>query len=84
MHLLVVLTVGLGVLHAHPDPEPEPLEERDWQEWKAEHGRRYDTAMEESGRRDVWLQNKQYIHWRNSQDPGFKLKLNQFADMVRI
>lgn len=75
MQLLVVLTLVVNVLHAHPL-------HREWWQWKIKHGRMYKSTMEEKARRDVWMQNKDYITRHNSKNPGFRLALNQFADMV--
>lgn len=75
MQLLVVLTLVLSVLYAHPL-------HREWRQWKVQHGRMYRSAVEERKRRDVWIQNYDYIHKHNRKHPGFKLAHNQFADMV--
>lgn len=73
--LLVVLTVALSVLNAH-------RLQSEWWQWKAEHGRRYGSAVEEVNRREVWAQNYDYIRNHNHRNQGMKLSLNQFADMV--
>lgn len=76
MHaLILLLAVALSVLHARP------LEE-EWQLWKEKHGKSYQTRLEESNRRAVWLQNHEAIERHNSHNSTFKLKLNQFGDMV--
>lgn len=75
MQLLVVLTLVLNVLDAHPL-------HREWWQWKIKHGRTYKSAVEEKAKRDVWMQNNDYINRHNSKNPGFRLALNQFADMV--
>ena len=75
MQLLVVLAVCASVLHAHPL-------QREWQQWKVEHNRQYDGIVEEESRRDTWLQNHDYIHKHNRNNPVFKLSLNQYADLV--
>ena len=73
--LLLLLSVALSVLHA------QPLEE-EWQLWKEKHGKSYQTRSEEDSRRSVWLQNYESIKRHNTHTSSFKLKLNQFADMV--
>lgn len=75
MHTIVLLSVALSVLYA------QPLEEQ-WQLWKKEHGKSYQTRSEEDSRWAVWLQNYESIKRHNGQNSTFKLKLNQFADMV--
>ena len=77
--LLLVLAVvsisGEGVRFEHQE---------EWQLWKTEHGKSYQSQREELERHVVWLSNREYInsHNENSIKMGFSLRLNHFADMV--
>ena len=72
----MIVAVSVLVCAGHPALE--------WWQWKTQHSRKYKTAAEERARRDVWLQNYEYIQRHNSKhnEGGMTLKLNQFTDMV--
>ena len=73
--LAVVSVSGEGVRFEHPE---------EWQLWKTEHGKSYQSQREELERHLVWLSNREYInsHNKNSIKMGFSLRLNHFADLV--
>ena len=73
--VLVVVDVQSHVRFEHPE---------EWQLWKTEHGKSYESQREELERHLVWLSNREYInaHNKNSVVTGFSLKLNHFADWV--
>ena len=56
----------------------------EWQLWKTEHGKSYESQREELERHLVWLANREYInaHNNNAHTLGFSLHLNAFADLV--
>lgn len=58
---------------------------KEWQVWKAEHGKLYSSELEELEKHLVWLSNKKYIEAHNAASDvfGYTLELNKFADMVR-
>ena len=58
--------------------------DREWQLWKTEHGKSYESQREELERHLVWLSNREYIntHNKNADILGFKLSMNQFTDIV--
>lgn len=58
----------------------------EWQLWKSEHGKDYQSDREELERHVIWQSNKKYIeaHNQNSHILGFTLKMNHFGDMVRL
>jgi len=60
----------------------EFLEE--WETWKEQHGKGYQSEQEELERHFIWLSNKKYIdqHNANSDSFGFTLAMNHFADLV--
>ena len=60
--------------------------EREWQLWKTEHGKSYESQREELERHLVWLSNREYInaHNENKAKFGFTLSMNQFGDRVSI
>ena len=57
---------------------------REWELWKMEHGKSYESQKEELERHLVWLSNREYInaHNKNAESFGFALSVNQFADRV--
>jgi hypothetical protein len=56
----------------------------EWDLWKTEHGKSYESQREELDRHLVWLSNREYInaHNKNFVVTGFSLRLNHFADLV--
>ena len=55
----------------------------EWEMWKMEHGKQYATEKEEMIRRTVFESNFNYInnHNANSKTLGYKLALNEYADI---
>ena len=62
----------------------EFLEE--WEMWKEQHGKGYQSEREELERHLVWLSNKKYIdqHNVNTDIFGFTLAMNHFGDLVSL
>ena len=58
----------------------------EWQLWKAEHGKSYESQIEELEKHLVWLSNREYInaHNANSDLFGFTLAMNHLGDMVSV
>ena len=58
----------------------------EWQLWKTEHGKSYESQREELERYLVWLSNREYINAHNknaqSSDCGYTLQHNHFSDLV--
>ena len=79
MKLLVLLSV---VALAAAAAKFEFLEE--WETWKEQHGKGYQSEREELERHLIWLSTKKYIdqHNANSDIFGFTLAINHFADLV--
>ena len=75
--LLAVIVIAEGLEGEIQHPE-------EWDLWKTEHGKSYQSQREELERHLVWLSNREYInaHNANSHVKGFSLKLNHFADLV--
>lgn len=55
-----------------------------WHLWKAEHGMVYKDSSEERQKRTVWEDNYHLVQEHNQGNHTFKLKLNMFADLVRM
>ena len=57
----------------------------EWQLWKTEHGKSYESQREELDRYLVWLSNREYInaHNKNAHILGFTLAMNHLGDIVR-
>ena len=81
MKILVIFAL-LSVAWAKGVPKYEFVEE--WQLWKSDHGKKYDSQREELERHLVWLSNREYIqqHNVNAELFGFTLAVNHFGDMV--
>nr|CBY80148.1 silicatein red variant [Tethya aurantium] len=79
--MLVVVCV-LGAAVGEPMPQYEFKEE--WQLWKKQHGKSYNTNLEELEKHLVWLSNKKYIelHNANAATFGFTLAMNHLGDMT--
>jgi len=79
MKVLVLLSVAALAAAA---AKFEFLEE--WEAWKEQHGKGYQSERDELERHLIWLSNKKYIdqHNANSDSFGFTLAMNHFADLV--
>ena len=77
MEALVLILIAPLVHAAIQHPE-------EWQLWKSQHGKSYQSQREELERHLIWLANREYIngHNKNSHEIGYSLQLNQFADWV--
>ncbi|XP_067654995.1 procathepsin L-like [Haliotis asinina] len=77
---LLILCVTLAVLRSSLGINPA-TEEEEWQEWKARYGKSYPTDEEDEDRRNVWLENYDYVTAHNARnDVTYKMELNKFAD----
>ena len=58
---------------------------KEWQLWKTEHKKSYESQGEELERYLVWLSNREYVmtHNENLETFRFTLTMNHFADKVR-
>ena len=67
--------VSCEVQYQHPE---------EWQLWKTQHGKSYESEREELERHIVWLSNREYInaHNKNSHIFGFTLAMNHLGDIV--
>ena len=54
----------------------------EWQRWKLNYEKVYQTDEEDSYRRGIWQQNYRLIQMHNSANLSYKLELNHFADLV--
>ena len=88
--LMMERTIALGLLlcaaaqAAGMTPLLKHVEE--WQMWKMQHGKSYDSVREELERHLVWLANREYInvHNKNSHIFGFTLAMNHLGDLVSL
>ena len=76
----IVICSGLAVAscevqYQHPE---------EWQLWKTEHGKNYESQREELERHLVWVSNREYInaHNKNAHIFGFTLAMNHLGDIV--
>ena len=79
---LLVVAISLVVVVSGSPPKYELKEE--WNLWKTQHGKSYESEQLELERHFVWLSNKVYIdqHNHNADLFGFKLAMNHYGDLV--
>ena len=72
----VLAVVSCEVQYQHPE---------EWQLWKTQHGKNYESEREELERHLVWLSNREYIsaHNKNSHIFGYTVAMNHLGDIVR-
>ena len=73
--LVAAVVCSEVVQYQHPE---------EWQLWKTEHGKSYESQREELERHLVWLANREYInaHNKNADLFGFTLAINHLGDIV--
>lgn len=79
---LLALLVSIAVVVRGRPPVYELRQE--WNLWKTQHGKNYESQYMELERHLVWLSNKEYIeqHNQNADLFGFKLAMNHHGDLV--
>lgn len=82
MFVSALVLCFVSVALASNVPQYQFVEE--WKLWKSQHGREYESTLEDLDRHIVWLSNKKYIELHNSNSHifGYTLSLNHFGDMV--
>ena len=57
---------------------------KEWLSWKSEHGKSYESELEELGKHVTWMANKKFIDIHNlyKEKFGFTLAMNHFGDLV--
>ena len=80
----LITIISIAVVVSGSPPKYQLLEE--WNLWKNQHGKSYESERVELERHLVWLSNKQYIdqHNANSDIFGFTLAMNHYGDLVSI
>ena len=58
----------------------------EWEAWKKEHGRVYESDDIENHRHAVWESNMQFVKEHNARadEVGFTVEMNKFADLVSL
>nr|CBY80149.1 silicatein yellow variant [Tethya aurantium] len=76
--IVCVLATAIGQPTIHYEFKEE------WQLWKNQHSKSYQTELEELEKHLVWLSNKKYIelHNANADTFGFSLAMNHLGDMT--
>ena len=56
----------------------------EWEAWKKEHGRVYESDEIEHRRHAIWEKKMKFIeeHNANADETGFTVEMNKFGDMV--
>nr|XP_039258255.1 protein CTLA-2-alpha-like isoform X2 [Styela clava] len=82
----ILILCCIGAVNSRPANTKPKVErwEKNWDAWKEQFGRNYETAEEEERRHNIWLQNKAQIEQHNREaDAGkhtYYQGINQFAD----
>nr|XP_039258254.1 protein CTLA-2-alpha-like isoform X1 [Styela clava] len=86
----ILILCCIGAVNSRPANTKPKVErwEKNWDAWKEQFGRNYETAEEEERRHNIWLQNKAQIEQHNREaDAGkhtYYQGINQFADKERV
>ena len=82
MALLLVFFGLLVVVYGAPERYQQIQE---WNAWKGQHLRSYESQLQELERHAIWVSNKKYIEHHNANADlfGYTLGMNSFGDMVR-
>ena len=80
MKCVVVLLVGIAAVVSGFQYTKE------WEEWKKEHSRVYESDDAEVVRHIIWESNQQFVleHNANADKFGFTVEMNEFADLVSL
>ena len=80
MKSVVVLLVGLAVVVSGFQYTEE------WEAWKKEHSRVYESDDIELRRHIIWESNMQFVteHNAHTDEFGFTVEMNEFADLVSL
>ena len=54
----------------------------EWQQWKTKYAKAYADDAEESVRKLIWLDNRQFVQKHNLENHTFTVETNVFADLV--
>lgn len=75
--VLLVLLVGAVMSFEYTE---------EWEAWKREHGKKYESAEVELGRHIIWESNMKFVEDHNAHADvfGFTVEMNEFADLVNM
>jgi cathepsin L len=63
-----------------------PVEPSDWEDFKAQYGKSYESASEEAKRMDIWMKNKANVEQHNVKfnqgEVSYRKAVNSFADLT--
>ena len=81
MKIILLLTISALAAAEVQFQHPE-----EWQLWKSQHGKSYQSQREELERHLIWLANREYIngHNKNAHIFGFTLAMNHLGDIVSM
>ena len=57
---------------------------KEWEAWKKEHGRVYESDEIEHRRHTIWESNMKFVKEHNARahEIGFTVRINEFSDLV--
>jgi cathepsin L len=66
----------------------EPVDPSDWEDFKAQYGKSYESASEEAKRMDIWMRNKANVEQHNKKfnqgEVSYRKAINKFSDMTTL
>ena len=80
MKCVVVLLISLAAVHVVSAFQYT----EEWEAWKKEYGRSYESADIELRRQIIWESNMMFVndHNAHADEFGFTVEMNEFADLV--
>ena len=80
MKCVVVLLISLAAVHVVSAFQYT----EEWEAWKKEYGRSYESADIELRRQIIWESNMMFVneHSAHADEFGFTVEMNDFADLV--
>ncbi len=83
MKVFVALSLALvTVVTAKPNGCTTLPHKAEFDQWKIDYGRKYESDLHELSRHAIWESNLQYVKEVNGRQGSLKLEMNEFADMV--
>jgi cathepsin L len=86
MRAFVIIFFGLWSLSFVNSYKPTGL--NDWEDFKTQYGKSYESASEEAKRMDIWMKNKANVEQHNKKfnqgKVSYRKAVNSFADLTAV
>lgn len=57
---------------------------QEWEQWKSDHAKKYESDAVEKHRYSIWEKNMMFVEQHNAEEAGFEVEMNEFADLVSL